>query len=72
MARVTKDMLIGDAIQVDQGIISLLMSTGMHCVTCYASQMESLEEAAWVHGIDPDELVDYINEYLEVKEASMQ
>jgi hybrid cluster-associated redox disulfide protein len=32
----------------------------MHCITCPASMGETLEEAAMVHGIDSDDLMDYI------------
>ena len=48
----------------DQTIAAILMASGMHCVGCPASQGESLEEAAMVHGMDCDELVTKINEYL--------
>ncbi len=68
MAQVTKDTLIGEAIRIDQGIIPILMGAGMHCIGCPASQGESLAEAAMVHGIDTDILVNAINEYLAAKE----
>ncbi len=64
---ITKDMLIGDLMQLDMGIMPVLMAAGMYCVTCPASQMESIEEAAWVHGIDADSLIEVINEYFELK-----
>lgn len=68
MARqIDKNMLIGDLIQVDEGIIAILMGAGMHCVGCPSSQMESLEEAAMVHGMDADALVAHINKYLVAK-----
>lgn len=68
MAKVTKDTLIGEAIQIDQGIVPILMGAGMHCIGCPASQAESLAEAAMVHGIDADALVNTVNEYLATKE----
>ena len=68
MAQVTKDTLIGEAIRIDQGIIPILMGAGMHCIGCPASQGESLAEAAMVHGIDADSLVNAVNEYLAAKE----
>ena len=43
------------------------MAAGMHCLGCPSSQMESLEEAAMVHGLNPDDLVAKINEYLSLK-----
>jgi len=64
MSQVTKEMIIGDIIRLDQGTIPVLMASGMHCVGCPSAQGESLEEAAEVHGIDVDELVDALNDYL--------
>lgn len=69
MAKISKDMIIHDIIQVDTDIIPLLMASGMHCVGCPSAQAESLADAAMVHGLNPDELVDRINQFLEGKEA---
>lgn len=67
MMEVTKDMRIGDILNQDQTVAAILMASGMHCVGCPASQSESLEEASMVHGLDCDELVSKINEYLAAK-----
>ena len=64
MARVNKDTTIGEAIQIDAGIIPILMSAGMHCVGCPSSAGETIEEAAMVHGIDADLLIAKINALL--------
>ena len=64
MAKVTKDMLIGQLLQVDANIAPILMRAVMHCLGCPSSQMESLEEAAMVHGLDADVLVNQINDFL--------
>mgnify|MGYP002743388162 CR=1 FL=1 len=64
MAKVTKSMLIGELLTVDPNIAPILMRAGMHCLGCPSSQMESLEEAAMVHGIEPQSLVDEINDFL--------
>ena len=64
MAKVTKDMLIGQLLQVDANIAPILMRAGMHFLGCPSSQMESLEEAAMVHGLDADVLVNQINDFL--------
>ena len=73
LKEVTKDMLIGEILQADATVAPILMASGMragmHCIGCPASQGESLEEAAMVHGIDSDELVTKINEYLATKNA---
>lgn len=65
MARVTKDTTIGEVIQIDAGVIPILMGAGMHCVGCPSSAGETLEEAAMVHGIDSDMLVEEIQSYLD-------
>jgi hybrid cluster-associated redox disulfide protein len=36
------------------------MQIGMHCVGCPASMGETLEEAAMVHGVDVDDLMEQI------------
>lgn len=67
---ITKDVLIGELLRMDMGIAPILMASGMHCVGCPSAQMESLEEAAMVHMMDCDQLVDRINEYLATKEEA--
>lgn len=64
MPQITKDMIIADIIQIDMDLVPILMNTGMHCIGCPSAQGETLEEAAMVHGIDADELVNVLNEYL--------
>ena len=64
MTRITKDTTIGEALQIDAGIIPILMGIGMHCVGCPSSAGETLEEAAMVHGMDVDVLVQQINDFL--------
>lgn len=57
MTGITKDMTIGEILVKAPDCIPILMNAGMHCLGCPASQMESLEEAAAVHGIDIEELM---------------
>ena len=64
MAQITKEMVIGDIIRVDQGVIPILMTAGMHCVGCPSSQAETLEEACMVHGMDVENLTSEINTFL--------
>lgn len=67
MQKIDKSMIIGDILQVNEGMAPILMASGMHCLGCPSSQMESLEEACMVHGIPVDELVDQLNSYLELR-----
>ena len=59
---VTKTMTIGELLQVAPQTAPVLMEVGMHCLGCPASQGESLEEAAMVHGMDIDALMQEIAE----------
>ena len=64
MSQITKDTTIGDAIQIDTGIIPILMNAGMHCVGCPSSAGETIEEAAMVHGLDAEVLLADIQDYM--------
>jgi len=57
---ITKEMTIGQILQVKPGVAPILLQMGMHCLGCPASQGESLEEAAMVHGMDIEELMKQI------------
>ncbi|MDD2427402.1 MAG: DUF1858 domain-containing protein [Eubacteriales bacterium] len=65
MAKITKDMMIGDLLKMDAGLAPVLMGIGMHCLGCPASQAETIEQAAMVHGVDVDELLNKLNGALE-------
>ena len=67
MATITKEMTIGDILRVDEGLVPILLETGMHCLGCPSARGESIEMACEVHGTDADELVEKINEYLASK-----
>ena len=64
MAEFSKDTKIGELIDQFPESAPILMEIGMHCLGCPSSQMETVEEAAMVHGIDPDSLVKEINDFL--------
>ena len=66
--QIDKDILIGELINVDINIVPILMGAGMHCIGCPSPQMESLDEACMVHGIETETMVNAINEYLAAKE----
>ncbi|MBE5928144.1 MAG: DUF1858 domain-containing protein [Lachnospiraceae bacterium] len=67
MSKISKDMTMGEILNIDPTIAAILMATGMHCIGCPSAQGESLEQAALVHGIDADALINRINDYLAVK-----
>ena len=67
--QISKDMLIGALIQMDDCIAPILMRAGMHCLGCPASRGETIEEACEVHGVNCDELLEKLNTHLAAKKA---
>ena len=62
---IDKNTIIGDVLDAYPDTAEFFLEIGMHCLGCPSSQMESLEEAAMVHGMDADVLVQQINDFLE-------
>lgn len=58
---ITKDMVIREIIQTKEDAAEILMAHGMGCVGCPGSQMETLEEAAAVHGMNLEHLLEALN-----------
>ncbi|WP_147633932.1 DUF1858 domain-containing protein [Treponema pectinovorum] len=65
--KVSGDMLVGQIVKDFPEAIDTLMEIGMHCLGCPSSQMESLNDAAFVHGLDPEAVVKKVNEKLNSK-----
>ena len=64
MASITKDTIIGEILDLDSTTAPFFLEMGMHCLGCPSAQMETLEEACMVHGIDCDSLVENMNQVL--------
>ena len=58
---INKDTTIGEILEKAPEKAELLLEVGMHCLGCPASQMETLEEACAVHGLDVNEVVEKLN-----------
>ena len=61
--QITKDMLIGEVLDMDSSAAEYFLAIGMHCLGCPASRGESIEQACAVHGTDCDGLVKKLNEH---------
>ena len=55
---INKDTTIGEILEMAPEKAEILLEIGMHCLGCHASQMETLEEACGVHGIDVEEVIE--------------
>lgn len=62
--KIQKEVLVAELVTKHPELVEPLMMMGMHCISCFASQMETLEEAAMVHGLNPDEVVEDLNQFL--------
>ena len=63
---ITKKTTMGEMLEYDMGIAYILMQCGMHCVGCPSSIGESLEEACMVHGLNADDVMAKVQEYLDL------
>ncbi|MEG0857721.1 MAG: DUF1858 domain-containing protein [Terrisporobacter sp.] len=58
---ITKDMTIGEVINKKPNAAEILMGFGMGCVGCPSAQAESVEDAAEVHGLSLEALLEALN-----------
>ena len=61
---VTPDTLIGDMVLFHPETTELLFSIGMHCLGCPSSGVETVKDAASVHGLDTHKLVSQLNDII--------
>ncbi|MBQ8909027.1 MAG: DUF1858 domain-containing protein [Clostridia bacterium] len=65
---ITKDMIIDDVIKLDERLGDVFLGFGMHCIFCHMGMEETVEEAAYVHQVDVDFLIEKLNAtYKEIK-----
>jgi len=65
--KISKKMSFGELMQKNPEAAQTLFENGMHCVGCAMAAQESIEQGAWAHGIDPDELIKKLNKSLNKK-----
>lgn len=57
-----KNMLLTEVMEANPNSRAILMGFGMHCLGCPISQIETLEQAAVVHGVELEFLLEKLNE----------
>ena len=62
---ITKQMSISEIVMKWPETAGTFMKAGLHCLGCAAARFETLEQGAVAHGINPDELVEALNETIE-------
>ena len=64
MAKITRDTIIGDILDMDRTTAPYFLEIGMHCLGCPASRGETIEQACAVHGTDVDALLEKLNAHM--------
>ena len=64
---ITRETIIGDILDIAPETAPFFFEIGMHCLGCPASRGETVEMACAVHGVDCDELLTKINDFLKNK-----
>lgn len=59
--KITENTLIMEAIEINPNAGEILVSYGMHCLGCAVAHGETVGEAALVHGINVEELINALN-----------
>lgn len=65
--KITKDQIIAEVLEADRSLAVVFMQHGLHCLGCAAANSESIGEAAMVHGIDGDALIEALNLHISNK-----
>ena len=58
---ITKDNTIGEVIRLNENSELVLMRFGMGCIGCPSAQVETVEQACEVHGVDVNEILNKMN-----------
>ena len=61
---ITRETLISEIVENCPQAMPAFQAIGMHCMGCAMASGETLEEACAAHGVDPDEFLDALQEYL--------
>lgn len=59
---ITKDKTIGEVLQLNPNAAQVLMNFGMGCLGCPSAQVETIEQACEVHGLELDEVLAALNQ----------
>lgn len=68
--KITKDMTLFEVVQKYPYTAEVFFYAGMGCFGCGAARFENIEQGCRVHGIDPDALVEALNEIVEEAEKA--
>jgi len=64
MSQITKDTIIADILKIAPDSVPLFRSIGMNCLGCAMASGETLEQACFAHGVDVDDLLSKLTEFV--------
>ncbi|MGA1847202.1 DUF1858 domain-containing protein [Deferribacter abyssi] len=62
--QISKDMVIADVLRKFPKIVEVFEKFNMGCVSCLGVQNETLEKGCMMHGINVNELIRALEEYI--------
>lgn len=62
--QITKDTNMGRLLNLEKGMGDFLLKNGLHCVSCSSAKNETIEIACTVHGLNVDQMLEKIQNYL--------
>jgi len=64
MSQITKDTIIADILKIAPEAVPIFRSMGMNCLGCAMASGETLGQACAAHGVNVDDLLPKINEFV--------
>lgn len=64
MFEITKTTMISEILENAPQAMPAFQSIGMHCMGCALASGETVEQACYVHEVDPDAFLEKLKEYL--------
>lgn len=61
---ITRETLIADVVENCPEAMPAFQEIGMHCMGCAMASGETVEQACAAHGVDPDEFLHYLQQFL--------
>ncbi len=61
---ITRETMLSDILENCPEAMPAFQAIGMHCMGCALASGENIEQACAAHGVDPDEFVEGLKNYL--------
>lgn len=61
---ITRETMLSDILENCPEAMPVFQAIGMHCMGCALASGENIEQACAAHGVDPDEFVEGLKNYL--------